>query len=111
MNDRHLEVKCGPADRDGKRVVIFTCGSDSHRERINCDDAFQRKHARERAITRLGLDDDAHEQLEEQIIQAADREDARRDRSALFTPQITRLSDVTPREVETLWDRHLYIGK
>jgi putative DNA primase/helicase len=111
MTDRYLNIKCGPADRDGKRVVIFTCGSDSHRERINTDDAFQRRHARERAIPRLGLDDTAHEEMEEQIIQAADSEDARAESAALFTPQITRLSTVTPRPIESLWHPFLYIGK
>ena len=77
---RELNIECGRAEKDGKRLVVFTFGSDSHRERINTDDAWQRRHARERAIPRLGLDDESHEELEEMIIQAADLEDARANR-------------------------------
>jgi hypothetical protein len=109
---RELTVQCGPPARDGKRVVIFTCGSDSHRERINTDDAWQRRQARERAIPQLGLhDDEAHEQLEFLIIDAADREDARAESEPLVQCSTVRLCDVPPEQVEWLWRERIAIGK
>jgi hypothetical protein len=51
MSDGELQVDCGPPDKIGKRLVIFTFGQRSHREHFNTDNANERQHARERAIT------------------------------------------------------------
>ena len=102
MRERELDVQCGPPDKIGKRLVIFTCGGDSHREHINTDNASERRcRSRERAMTRLALaEDEWHEQLEFLIEQAADLQDARAESEPFFKPVITMLDTVTPRKVE-----------
>ena len=71
-----LTIRCGPADRSGRRLVIAEMGDREHRDRFDCDVEYHRRNFREKVISKFGLGDDAHEWIEGQVISVADAEDA-----------------------------------
>ena len=112
MNDE-LSIRCGPADRSGRRLVLVTFGNAEFRDRFDTDDAYRRQRFRERAIEHLNLLDDAHESLEQRIVAEADAEDERQDCQSLTAsePVLVRMCDVEARAVDWLWPQRIALGR
>ncbi len=112
MNE-HLLIRCGPADRAGKRLVIAVLGSGEYRDRLDTDDAYRRSKFRERVIERFTLGDDAHDWLEQRIIGAADAEDERDEGELLATskPVLVTMADVEARSIDWLWPQRIASGR
>jgi len=106
VNDQ-LQIQCGPAGSDGRRLVIATLNGKSHRDRFDVDSEFHRRHFRETSIAKLNLPDEAHEWIETRLIAAADAEDEGR---ALWQPAIIVMRDVTPLETDWLWPNYMPAG-
>ncbi|MFO0791964.1 MAG: AAA family ATPase [Pirellulales bacterium] len=113
FNPQRLQVHCGPADDNRRRTVIATMYGIEHRGRFDTDDDFRRGKFTGEAQTKFGFDDapELREALDAEIIAKADAADSRADSDGLFKPQITRLSEVKPQAVESLWKDKLYVGK
>ena len=110
MSDQ-LTIECGRADRSGRRFVVAKYVGQSHRDRFDTDSALHRRKFREAVIEQLNLPADAHEAIESQLLTAAEAQDAQAEADSVGAPQLTRLADVTPREVEWLWQGRIAIGK
>ncbi len=109
-----LQIFCGPADRSGRRVVIANHdGSERHRDRFNTDSDYHRRKFREAVVEKLSLPDQAHEWLEQRIIQAADSEDLRTDDNTLVTSQpiLVSMADIDPRPIRWLWPQRIPLGR
>lgn len=112
MNEQ-LQVRCGPCDRAGKRLVIVECVGKTYRDRCDTDSAFHRSKVREAVINRFGLSDDAHQWLEERILAAADAEDEAGDCEsfAAAKPVLVRMADVEARSIDWLWPNRIAAGR
>lgn len=107
MNEQ-VQIDCGLADRDGKRLVIASLGQKSHRDRFDCDNSFARSRFIERVIAKLKLPESAHEYLNDEIVRFADEADEAP--AALWEPEITILADVESEQPEWLWDGRFPLG-
>ena len=104
-----LSIDCGPADSQGKRLVVAKCNGHSHRDRFAVDSAFHRGKFRDAVISRFAWGDDAHEAIEASLIQAADNEDARAE-SEISRPRLVTLATVEAQETEWLWEGYIPQG-
>jgi hypothetical protein len=96
-----LSIACGPADNRGVRIVTATLGGKTHRSKLDCDNAFQRKKFREEVSAKFGLGETAHEFIESEVLRVADAEDS--SPAQLWQPNIVKLSQVTASEPDFLW--------
>jgi hypothetical protein len=104
-----LAIHAGPADTNGKRLVIAQIGERSHRDHFDCNSQFQRQKFREALITKFDLGDDAHEFVEERVIAAADAEDERTTKG--LSAAIVKLADVEAEQISWLWPNRIALGK
>jgi len=104
-----LAIHAGPADTNGKRLVIAQIGERSHRDHFDCNSQFQRQKFREVVVTKFDLGDDAHEFVEEKVIAAADAEDERTTKG--LSAAIVKLADVEAEQISWLWPNRIALGK
>ncbi len=105
-----LAMHVGPADGTGRRLVVATLGELCHRHKFDTDSQFHRQKFREAVVEKFSLGEDAHEFVEQEILRSADAEDERNDSTANM-PVLTKLSDVTPEEINWLWPQRIALGK
>lgn len=104
-----LSIVCGKRDDRGRMLVTATLGKHTHVDRFDPLVQFTRKKFREAVVDKFQLGDDAHESVELAIIRACEATDS--DVTSLTKAELIRLSDVTPEEVEWLWEGRIAIGK
>ncbi len=112
MSDQ-LDIRCGPADKHGRRLVMAVLGNREHRDRFDTDDSFRRKKYREHVVRLFALPDDAHDWLEQRIIAAADAEDEAAEYETLTAskPLLLTMADVEARSVNWLWPQRIALGR
>ncbi len=103
-----MRIECGPADNTGRRLVVASCGRQSHRDRFDTDDAFRRRRFAEAAAARFGWETDAETQanIDAAVVRAADHED----QSAAAADSVC-LASVAPSDVRWLWPGRVALGK
>ncbi len=108
-----LSIRCGPADKHGRRLVMAVLGNREHRDRFDTDDSFRRKKYREHVVRLFALPDDAHDWLEQRIIAAADAEDEAAEYETLTAskPLLLTMADVQARSVDWLWPQRIALGR
>jgi hypothetical protein len=70
-----LKIEVSPGQRGG-RLVVATLGGREYRNRLDTDNAFQRRKCREDIVDEFELPEDAHEFVERQLLAKADEADA-----------------------------------
>lgn len=108
--DSHrLVVKVKSRDHAGKHRVEIRCNGEVFFDTLDVFNAFARRKCREAAISKCQLPDGAHADIEERLLAGAEAADQQPE--SAIGPKIVRLSDVTPKPIEPLWDGRIYIGK
>ena len=112
MNDP-LTIECGPADANGRRVVMAACGPQEHRDYFQTDEAFRRRKFAEAMIEKFGwaMTQEMLAEIQERILAAADREDARTTPSGPLGIESVRVADVPKSQVAWLWPGRIALGK
>lgn len=107
----YLKIECGPADGEGRRVVLARCGGDEHRDRFNTDDAFRRQKFAIALLTKFNwpISPDQLAEIDTKLVGEADAEDSRP--AAKDEAQRVCLADVAPVEVGWLWPGRIALGK
>jgi hypothetical protein len=108
VNDT-LTVQCGPADRDGKRAIVAMVGSRQQIDKFDPLSEFHRRKFRERVIERFRLGDDAHEAIEQSILDAITAADDA-ESSAAPIANVVNLASVNPRPISWHWDQTIPRG-
>jgi putative DNA primase/helicase len=109
MVSEGLEIRCGAADSQGRRIIIATLGEMQHRHRFDTASQFHRRQFREAVVDKFNLGDDAHEFLEAQIIAQADAEDAKMDTG--LSPVVVKMEDVQAEEIQWFWPNRIPLAK
>jgi RecA-family ATPase len=104
-----LTVHCGPADANGRRLVIVTKGELSHRHKFDTDSQFHRQQFREKVVEKFSLEEDAHGWIEQEILRAADVEDERKESGN--SPVMVDMNEVEAEEIKWLWPGRVALGK
>ena len=111
FDPKKLHVECGPAGEFRNRVVIASLYGITHRDCFDTDNAFRRQKFRERFVHLTCVEDDQiHEAIDEAIIAKADAADSQSS-TDMLKPEVVRLADVQPEQVEWLWPGRIAVGK
>ncbi len=105
MSDK-ISIRCGPADRNGRRTVLATFGEADCKGRFDTGDAQQRGLFRARVIERFGFSEDALEGLESRLLAEAGTESLDRSQPVLVT-----MSDVEAKAIDWLWPQRIAAGR
>lgn len=104
MVESQLTITVRPADDRGRHLVTARCNGTSHPHRFDALSQFHRRQYREAVISRFGLDDSAHEWIEDQILAGAAAAD---NQGQLATLDVVNAARVVTKQVEWFWP--LYI--
>ncbi|NOY41265.1 MAG: AAA family ATPase [Planctomycetes bacterium] len=109
----HVTISCGPIEYRNRRLVIVKLGDKIHRDRFDVDQQFSRSKWREAIISKLGLDDDAHEFLDAEVLRVADAEDELSEGELLADskPVLVTMADVEARSINWLWPQRIAAGR
>ncbi len=112
MNDSMI-IECGPADADGRRLVLARSGGNEHRDRFNTDDAFRRQKFAIAIMLKLGwaITPDQLAEVDTKLVSQADAEDARPTLVPTAGAESVCLADVPPTDVAWLWPGRIALGK
>lgn len=107
----YLKIECGPADPEGRRVVLARCGRQEHRDRFNTDDAFRRQKFAIALLTKFNwaISPDVLAEIDTKLVGEADAEDARP--AIKDEAQRVCLADMAPVDVAWLWPGRIALGK
>lgn len=107
MSDQ-VSITCGRRDERNRRRVVAKFGEQSHVDRFDVDQQFSRSNWRDAVISKLGLEDDAHEFLDGEVQRVA----AAQDESGgdIWQPTIVSLEEIQPLETDWLWEHYLPAG-
>ena len=108
MVSEPFTVEVRPRDASGRHLVVASQGSTIHKHRFDADNQRDRRAWREAVVSRFGLDETAHEWLEERIVIGAEAAD---NGGAFVECATVRMSDVAAEQVEWLWRERFAIGK
>jgi len=106
---QRLSVKVKPRDHQGRHRVEIRCNAIRFDDVLDVFDSFKRKKCREAAISKCQLPDDAHEDIETKLLAGAEAADSQGDTAT--QPEVIRLADVSPEQVEWLWPGRIAVGK
>lgn len=99
-----LAITVRPADDRGRHLVIAKMNGTSHPHRFDALSQFHRKQYREAVISRFGLDDSAHEWIEEELLAKAAAIDSQ---EALAILDVVNAADIALKRVEWFWDSYI----
>lgn len=102
-----IQVKVGQVEDRNRRKVVVTLGALQHVDRFDIDQQFTRAKWRDAVISKLGLDDAAHEFLESEIFKSAIRADESID---LWQPTVVSLDQVEPLQTHWFWEQYIPSG-
>lgn len=106
---QRLQVKVKPRDHQGRHRVEIRCNGIRFDDVLDVFDSFKRKKCREAAVSKCQLPDDAHEDIETKLLAGAELADSQGDTAT--KPEVVRMADVQPEQVEWLWPGRIAVGK
>jgi hypothetical protein len=98
-----LEIRCGPPDVSGRRTITATLGKRRHRDKFDIDDSFKRSKFRDKVIGVFGLDETAHEFIEDQISAAAEAQGD----DLLAVANVICMADVEAKKTKWHWEQYI----
>ncbi len=99
-----LIIRVRPADDRGRHLVIAQCNGTSHPHRFDALSQFHRRQYRDAVVSKFGLDDSAHEWLEEQILAGAAAADSQEQFASL---DVVSAAAVATKRVEWFWEPYI----
>ena len=108
VKDDQISISCDIAESNNRRKVVARFGALKHVDRFDVDQQFARSKWREAVIGKFGLDDDAHEWLDIELLRVAAAVDE--NSGSIWQPSVVALHDVEAMQTDWLWQDYLPAG-